>query len=33
MGQFGPLEPVNGFCGADEALVGGSLLSGSWLQP
>ena len=30
MGQFGPLEPVNGFCGADEALVGGSLLSGSW---
>ncbi len=23
MGQFGPLEPVNGFCGADEALVGG----------
>ncbi len=31
MGQFGPLEPVSDFCGADEALVGGSLLSGSWV--
>lgn len=31
MGQFGPLEPTSGFCGADGALVGGSPLSGSWV--
>ena len=30
MGQFGPLVPVGDFYGADEALVGGNLLSGSW---
>lgn len=30
MGLFGPLVSVSDFYGADEALVGGNLLSGTW---